>query len=201
MMSLPNVLASEPSNVPAEVPYLAADPGLVASWGKKLAKLPGFKVGIHWQGNPAYAYDRERSIPLAEFAPLASVAGASLIRLQKKDGLDQLAGVADRFQVIDLGPELDEKAGLFMDTAAVIASLDLVITCDSAIAHLAGGLGSRVWVALPFAAEWRWLLDRDDSPWYPTMRLFRQTKPGDWPGVFERMAAALQGLVARHSPS
>jgi ADP-heptose:LPS heptosyltransferase len=122
---------------------------------------------------------------------LAELAGVSLISLQKKAGRDQLAEVGDRLQVVDLADEMDEAAGPFMDTAAIMTQLDLVITSDTAIAHLAGALGVAVWVALPLTPDWRWLLDRDDSPWYPTMRLFRQKKLGDWASVFQQIKTAL----------
>src|SRR5262249_38603289 len=112
----------------------------------------------------------------------------------------QLAGVADLFPVTDLGSRLDETGGAFMDTAAVMKNLDLVVTSDTAAAHLAGALGVPVWVALPFIPDWRWLLDREDSPWYPSMRLFRQTERGNWAEVFERIARALQEKVAAHEP-
>jgi hypothetical protein len=112
--------------------------------------------------------------------------------LQKGPGAEQLAAVTDRFPVTDLGRHLDD----FMDTAAVLKNLDLVISVDTAIAHLAGALGIPVWVALPFVPDWRWLMDREDSPWYPTMRLFRQTRPGQWEDVFQRIAEALQRRLA-----
>ena len=118
--------------------------------------------------------------------------GAQLFSLQKGPGTEQLRDLADRFPVIDLGSRLDDQTGPFLDTAAVMANLGLVITSDTSIAHLAGALGVQVWVALSIAPDWRWLLQRDDSPWYPTMRLFRQTAFGDWDGVFQRLAAALE---------
>jgi len=121
----------------------------------------------------------------------------TLVSLQKGPGTEQLRDVADRIAVTDLGSRLDEAAGPFMDTAAVMRNLDLVITTDTAAAHLAGALGVPVWVALPFAPDWRWLADRADSPWYPTMRLFRQERPGDWQGVFARLAEALRERVAQ----
>src|SRR5205823_3734545 len=137
--------------------------------------------------------DRARSVPLTEFAPLANIQSVRVFSLQKKDGLDQLA--AAPFALTDLGPRLDETTGAFMDTAAVMTSLDLVITSDSAIAHLAGALGVPVWTALCFAPDFRWLLGRVDSPWYPTMRLFRQTRRGEWKEVFEQMAQEASRVV------
>jgi hypothetical protein len=130
-------------------------------------------------------------VPLARFAPLAAVEGVRLVSLQQGHGHEQLAAPAGRVAVVDVGPRLAD----FAETAAVLANLDLVVTVDTAVAHLAGALGVPVWVALPFAWDWRWLLGRDDSPWYPTLRLFRQQTAGGWEDVFERMAAALREQV------
>ena len=196
LLSLPRLLGTTLANVPADVPYLQADESLVARWRAEIASLPGFKIGIAWQGSPQNRTDRGRSIPLECFKTLARVPEVTLISLQKGLGSEQTAAVADRFQVIDFGKRLDEASGPFMDTAAVMRHLDLVVTCDSALAHLAGALGVPVWIGLMLSPDWRWLLQRDDSPWYPTARLFRQTRVGDWHQVFERMAAA---LVARRA--
>ena len=158
-----------------------------------------FRIGIVWQGNPRQwdpqlrGADRIRSIPLAQLQPLTEQSKEiCLISLQKGFGTEQIAEVSDRFRVVDLGSRLND----FMDTAAVMMNLDLVVTVDSSPAHLAGALGVPVWVALPTASCWRWLLDREDSPWYPTMRLFRQSRSGDWAGVLERIAGELQRLLA-----
>ena len=196
LLSVPRLLGTTIENIPADVPYLSAAADLVEQWRERIGQYGGFRVGISWQGTPTYSADRFRSIPLAQFAPLSEVAGVRLISLQKGVGAEQLAGIGDRFAVIDLTSELDEASGPFMDTAALMQSLDLVITSDTAVAHLAGALGVPVWVALPFVPDWRWLLDRDDSPWYPTMRLFRQTARGDWAGVFQAIQAALAERVA-----
>jgi hypothetical protein len=176
--------------------YLFADPERVSHWRERLAPCDGLRIGIAWQGSQRYARDRFRSIPLAQFAPLAAITGVRLMSLQKGPGARQVAQLSDRFPVDDLAAELDEAAGGFVDTAAVITSLDLVISSDTAVAHLAGGLGVPVWVALSEIPDWRWLLSRDDSPWYPTMRLFRQSNRGDWRGVFEAMAEALATRTA-----
>ncbi len=191
LLSLPRLLGTTLADVPAQVPYVHADPALVAKWRDELASLPGMKVGIAWQGSPQNRTDRGRSIPLERFEALARLPGVSLVSLQKGLGSEQIAAVADRFQVIDFSKRLDEESGPFMDTAAVMRHLDVVVTCDSSLAHLAGALGVPVWIGLMLSPDWRWLLDRDDSPWYPTARLFRQTRVGDWHEVFERMAAAL----------
>jgi hypothetical protein len=202
LLSLPGILRTRLETIPASVPYLRAKPELVEYWRGILSAIPGYRVGIAWQGNPEYPGDRLRSIPLAEFAPLAAVAGASLISLQKQHGLEQLPAALERFRVVQLA-EVDEQAGAFMDTAAIMMNLDLVVVPDLALAHLAGALGVPVWVALPFASDWRWLLARDDSLWYPTMRLFRQPRAGDWAGVMVRLRAELDGLdrnVAHANP-
>jgi hypothetical protein len=196
LLSLPGIFHTALRDIPAAVPYLFADPGLVEHWRQELGGIAGFKIGIAWQGDPMYRSDRDRSIPVSRFEPLARCSGVRLLSLQKHDGVEQLHEVADRFPVIDLGSRLDEASGAFMDTAAVMMNLDLVVTSDTAIAHLAGALGAAVWVAIPFAPDWRWLLDRSDSPWYPTMRLFRQERRGDWQGVFRRIQAALGQQMA-----
>jgi hypothetical protein len=126
---------------------------------------------------------------------VARLRGVRLFSLQKGPGTEQLQAVADAWGVVDFGDELDAAGGAFMDTAAIMGALDLVITSDTAVAHLAGALGVNVWVALQFVPDWRWLLERGDSPWYPTMRLFRQPQCGDWPGVFAHIAEELRGLL------
>jgi tetratricopeptide (TPR) repeat protein len=199
IMSLPQRMQTTLETVPASIPYLFVDEHLVESWRQKLAHWKGFKVGIVWQGNPQCPGDRSRSIPLAHYAPLSRVNGVHLFNLQNGPGLDQLAEVVGSWPVVDFGREVDKAAGAFMDTAAIMKNLDLVITSDTAAAHLAGALGVNVWVALQRVPEWRWMLEREDSPWYPTMRLFRQTRFGDWPGVFERIAGELERLVAHCS--
>ncbi|MBI3838475.1 MAG: glycosyltransferase family protein [Planctomycetia bacterium] len=189
--NLPGIFQTTTENVPRDVPYLRADPKLVEIWRDRLSKFGGFKIGLAWQGEKALEYDRSRSIALKEFAPLAATPRVQLFSLQKKAGTEQLAEVADQFTVHDLGEKLDEGSGAFMDTAAVIKNLDLVVTADTSIAHLAGALGVTTWVGLPTPPDWRWLLEREDSPWYPTVRLFRQATPGNWAEVFARMAGEL----------
>jgi cytochrome c-type biogenesis protein CcmH/NrfG len=197
LLSLPHLLGTTLNTVPAEIPYLTPEAELVERWKHKLGASSNFRVGIAWQGQPEHAKDRERSVPLRQFAPLACIEGVQLISLQKGFGAEQLAEVGDLLPVVELGLELDQEAA-FVDTAAIMTNLDLVVAVDSAVAHLAGALGVPVWVVLPIEPDWRWLLDRDDNPWYPTMRLFRQTARGDWPGVFARVAAALREKPERH---
>jgi Flp pilus assembly protein TadD len=195
LLSLPGIFGTNLASIPAVVPYLSAEPDLVQKWAAEVRARPGLKVGIAWQGNPKNPDSRWRSVPLALFAPLAQVPGVQLFSLQKGPGSEQLSAVADSWPITDLASRLDEESGPFLDTAAVMTHLDLVITVDTATAHLAGALGVRTWVALAFVADWRWLQEREDSPWYPTVRLFRQRQPGNWAEVFERMAAAFGSLA------
>ena len=190
LLSLPGIFQTALTSIPARVPYVFADAGLVEHWRQRLATLPGFKVGIAWQGNPQVSKVQPHFIPLGAFEPLARLPEVQLISLQKGPGAEQLTTLNPAFPVTDLGT-LDEAAGPFMDTAAIVKNLDLVISADTVTAHLAGALGVPTWVALPFFPDWRWLLDREDSPWYPTLRLFRQAETGGWPSVFARMTAAL----------
>ena len=184
-MSLPALFATTVETIPAEIPYLRAEAGLTEAWKKRLGGAPGLKVGLVWRGNPGQAVNRVRSCPPESLAPLARVPGVSLFSLQKDAG-DLPEGVTD------LGGEL----GDFADTAAAMSQLDLVISICTSTAHLAGALGRPLWIPLAFAADWRWLQDRDDSPWYPTARLFRQSERGDWRGVMGRIADDL-GRLAR----
>ncbi len=192
LASLPKVFETRADTIPATTPYLHADPRLIEKWQARLEAVEGLKVGIAWQGNPAFYSDRFRSISLAEFAPLAKVPGVRLIRLQQKGNAEAEPAESDQLQMISWDSEMDAAGNEFMDTATIMASLDLVITSDTSIAHLAGALGVPVWVALSLAPDWRWLLARDDSPWYPSMRLFRQTRLADWSDVFERTARELE---------
>ena len=192
LLSAPAIFGTTLTSIPADVPYLAAEQDLVERWGHELQTAqPCFRVGIVWQGNPKHHADRYRSFPLACFEPLAHIGGVRLFSLQKGPGSEQLGQMAGRLPIVDLGPRLDS----FVDTAAIMKNLDLVVTADTARGPRGRALAVPVWVALTFAPDWRWLLKREDSPWYPTMRLFRQTAWGDWQGVFQRMAKELAGLV------
>jgi hypothetical protein len=193
VQSLPRLLGTRADVIANSVPYLSADPARVAAWRDRLGP-GGFRVGISWQGNPV-SPAIGRSIPLAAFAPLSKVPGVRLVSLQKHVGLEQLTGLPPGFAVETLGEDFDRSPGAFLDTAAVMHSLELVIVSDSAVAHLAGALGRPGWVALPHVPDWRWMLDRSDSPWYPTMRLYRQPVRGDWASVFARIAADLAALA------
>jgi tetratricopeptide (TPR) repeat protein len=194
LLSLPAVFHPTLATIPAQVPYLSADPALVAHWARELAPLRGLRVGISWQGNPQHRLDRYRSVALRHFAALARVPGVRLLSLHKGAGSAQLRELPADCPVLDLASRLDEAAGAFRDTAAVMKNLDVVVTVDTVVAHLAGALGVPVWLVLSAASDWRWMLEREDSPWYPTAQLFRQAAWGDWDEVFERLAAALGRL-------
>jgi tetratricopeptide (TPR) repeat protein len=191
LLSLPGLLGTTLATVPAEVPYLSAVPARVEKWRGRLEAIGGFKVGVVWQGNPRHEWDRWRSVPLARFAPLAALPGVRLLSLQKGPGAEQVRGLKSRFEVVELGEEMDGEGGAFLDTAAVMKCLDLVVAADTAAAHLAGALGVPVWLPLAAVTDWRWMVGREDTPWYPTIRLFRQQELGKWGVVFEAMAAEL----------
>jgi tetratricopeptide (TPR) repeat protein len=190
--SLPRIFRTTTETIPAEIPYLRAEQERVGYWGPQLSATPGFKIGIAWRGNPKQLGDRFRSIPLVHFASLSRVEGVQLFSLQKDAGTEELRDLAENVPIIDLARRLDLSGGAFLDTAAVMMNLDLVVTCDTSIGHLAGALGVPVWVALSASADWRWMESRENTPWYPTMRLFRQTTFGRWDDVFERIAAEVR---------
>ncbi len=199
LLSLPGLLNLNEENCPRTVPYVFPDPEKVAEWKPKIDRLEGLKIGIAWQGSPTYRGDQMRSIPLKHFAPLAKIPGVTLVSLQKNDGLDQLEQLKSEFSVAVL-PGLDESGGAFMDTAAVMQHLDLIIACDTSIGHLAGALGRPVWHAASTASDWRWFRNRSDSLWYPTLRIFRQKTLNDWGGVFTEMARELETQLASPTP-
>jgi tetratricopeptide (TPR) repeat protein len=194
LLSLPAVFKTTLETIPAEVPYLFADEELISRWRQRLQSVEGFRIGVNWHGRENHEVARRRDIPLDLVASLAKVPGVKLISLQKGIGQQELDAAPNRWPILSLG-EFDTEHGAFMDTAAVMMDLDMVISSDTAVPHIAGALGVPVWVALPFVPDWRWLLDRSDSPWYPTMRLFRQTKLGDWQGPFEEIKAALRDAI------
>lgn len=176
LLSLPRAFATRIDSVPADVPYVVAEPGRLARWQQRLAKLSGPRVGLVWAGRPTHKNDANRSIALARLLQgTALPAGASLVSLQKGEATAQLRQIAD-VPILDLEAELTD----FEETAAVLSCLDCLITVDTAVAHLAGALGVKVLLLLPHAPDWRWILGRDDSPWYPSMRIFRQARRGDW---------------------
>lgn len=192
LMSLPHVFGTTLETIPAQLPYLYAEPQRVAKWAARIGER-GFRIGICWRGNPKI--NLERSIPLAGFAPLAAIDGVRLISLMK-DGQGDVESVD--FPIETLGADFDAGPDAFLDTAAVMAHLDLIVTSDTAIPHLAGALGRPCYLALKRVPDWRWLTHGERSPWYPTLRLFRQVERGDWKPVFDRMTAC---VVARmHFP-
>jgi len=199
MMSVPGLLGTTPDTVPRNGAFLAAEPQRVATWSERIGGH-GFKIGIAWQNAGASHLDRLRSIPLREFACLSAIRGVRLISLQKGSGVEEIDEVEFAERVETLGESFDASGGAFLDTAAVMTNLDLVVTPCNAIAHVAGALGRPTFVALMHVPEWRWLLGRDDSPWYPATRLFRQPRAGDWPGVFARIADAVRALVMSRNP-
>ena len=191
-LDIPTVVHTTLESVPSNVPYLFADQKLEKKWAQFFEdKKDTYNIGICWHGNSAHTDDK--FMPLHYFAELASIDRVRLFSLQK-NGADNDEEIA-LFPLHFFDDNFDSDAGNFMDTAAVMRHLDLVITVDTSIAHLAGGLGVPVWVALPFPAEWRWLTCRDDSPWYPTMRLFRQEKRNNWKGVISQMKNAIMQLT------
>jgi tetratricopeptide (TPR) repeat protein len=191
LMSLPHLFRTTLESLPGEVGYLHAEPERVARWRTRIGE-GGFRIGVVWQGSTSpYALPLQRSYPLAMLQRIGALPGVRLISLQKVNGLEQLASLPSGMAVETLGDDFDPGPDAFLDTAAAIACCDLVITMDTSVAHLAGALGARTWVALPLVADWRWLMGRSDSPWYPSATLFRQRERGDWSAVFEDMAAEL----------
>jgi hypothetical protein len=175
---------------------LAAEPERIAAWRERLG-THGFKIGIAWQNAGASHLDKLRSIPLREFAPLCDIPGVRLISLQKGRGVEEIPAVAFGERIETLGDGFDEGGGAFVDSAAVMMTLDLIVTPCNAIAHLAGALGRPTFVALMRVPEWRWLLEREDSPWYPATQLFRQSSESDWPGVFARICEAIRARASQ----
>jgi Tfp pilus assembly protein PilF len=187
MLSLPGLTGTTPQNVPGNVPYLRADSARAEKWKKRLAAEPaGKKIGLIWSGDAANPTDRMRSIPVQKLAQLASACHARLFSLQK----DRVRKPSAGLPLTDWTAELND----WSDTAALMSQLDLVISVDTAGAHLAGALGKPVWLLIPPVLDWRWMLERNDSPWYPTMRIFRQKHRGDWTAAVEEAAAALREL-------
>lgn len=187
LLSVPRVLGTTVDDVPAAVPYLAADAAVAAAWAQRLTELPGRKVGLVWAGLPQYADDAQRSLPLAQLAPLGTVSGVTFVSLQTGAAAGQAVTPPAGLTIHDASPGLRD----FADTAALMTALDLVVSVDTAAAHLAGALGKPVWLLNRFDTDWRWMVDRTDSPWYPTMRIFRQPRRGDWDSVVAQVCVEL----------
>lgn len=192
LMSLPRAFGTTLDTVPATVPYLRPDPERAARWRERVGQEAGLRVGVVWAGNPHYAGDRDRSPGLGPLLPIFQVSGCRFFGMQVGPGREELARTAMPPNFVDLGTDFD-----FADAAAAKLSMDIVISSCTAPAHLAGALGVPVWLLLAYTPEWRWLLDRQDSPWYPNARLFRQPSPGDWHSVAGAVAEALRAEVAR----
>tara|TARA_B110000503_G_C7142170_1_gene411332 strand:+ start:270 stop:2000 length:1731 start_codon:yes stop_codon:yes gene_type:complete len=191
LMSLPYLFNTNLNTIPSMTSYLSADDDKIISWKKHLAK-DSFKVGICWQGSKN-KIDFERSFPLTLFEDLSKLSNVELISLHKGEGEKQIEDI--NFDLTVLGSDFDNGEDAFVDTAAVMANCDLIITSDTAIAHLAGALGSRAWVVLKKTPDWRWMLDRNDSPWYPNMKLYRQKERDNWDEVFETIKKDLESLI------
>jgi hypothetical protein len=192
MMSLPHVLGIGLGDLPGPIPYLRPPPARAEAWRRRLAG-PGLKVGLIWAGNPEFSHDHLRSPGLAPMLPLLTVPEVMVFGLQLGPRAAESALVPSEAAFIDLGPSLTS----FEETAAAMAALDLVICSCTAAAHLAGALGIPLWMVLSFAPDWRWMRDRDDSPWYPSARLFRQPGPGQWREPVEAMRQRLAEMAAR----
>jgi len=192
LLSLPRALKTT-DHPPAEAPYIHADPALAKRWAMALEGISaGLKIGLVWAGRPEYFNDRNRSIPLARFERLAAVSGAWFCSLQKGKAGEQIGALAGSWRPTDWTGELRD----FADTAALISGLDLIISVDTAMAHLAGAMGKPVWVFLPYVPDWRWRMTGERTVWYPTMRLFRQARAGDWETPFAEAESALRELAA-----
>ncbi len=209
LLSLPHIFGTALETVPAEVPYLAGFRGqeseLIQNSKFKIQNLPTphsplptpLKIGIVWSGNPENPYNRTRACPLEMLLSLGDLRNVHLYSLQKEVQPEDLERLRSHPNVKDLRENLTG----FVETASLIEQLDLIISVDTAVTHLAGALGKPVWLLLPFAPDWRWMLEREDSPWYPTMRLFRQASYADWVGVIERVREALLEETGGHYPS
>ncbi len=202
LLSLPMLFKTTLSTIPADVPYLHPEPDLTAAWGRRVSALPGLKVGLCWAAGdfrktgPRFN-ELDRSIRLTQFAPLADVPGVTFVSLQKGYSAEQAANAPPGLPLTDWATEMGDfsnPAALMANTAALVANLDLIISVDTSIAHLAGALGRPVWLLLRRAGQWRWLAGREDCPWYPTMRVFNQSKPGDWTPVIATVRDALTSL-------
>ena len=194
LMSLPRIFNTRLESIPAQIPYLKAAGDLAEKWKVRLENDKRFRVGICWAGSPRHTNELVRSCSLQDFSVLSEIEGLALYSLQKGAAAEEAVRLAKPFEIVRLDLELDHGAR-FVDTAAAMASLDLVISIDTSIAHLAGALGRPVWILLSSSPDWRWMAEGETSPWYPTMRLFRQSRPGDWQGVFRIVAHALTNLL------
>lgn len=203
LLSLPLIMKTTIKTVPSHIPYLFARPDLVTQWHDKLATDTNFRIGICWQGNDKYSTSflraavKAKSMALSTLFPLGKVPNITIYSLQKETGMDQLKNIPTDFKLVTFDADFDNKNGRFMDTAALIMNLDLVISIDTSICHIAAGLGIPTWNMLPNPPDWRWMLNCTDTPWYPNMRLFRQPKPGDWDSIIQDIVRELPAMIAR----
>lgn len=189
LLNIPGIMRTDLSSIPSQVPYLSVDKEARDGWRRRLEILgPGIRVGIAWAGSPTHANDHNRSMALAQLAPLAAVSGVQWVSLQKGPAAGQIRDQDTGFELTDWTEDLHD----FEDTAALVDCLDLVLAVDTSVVHLAGALNKPVWAMIPFAPDWRWLLDRTDSPWYPSLRLFRQSVRGNWDAVVSEVVQALK---------
>ena len=194
-------MVCDSEKLPHDIPYLHADEKRIDEWKNKLEHDTSFKIGICWEAQTyidqsGKMVKNNRSIPLSLLEPLKNIPGISLYSLQKGTGTEQLKTKPEGLIIQEFGPDFDTTHGRFMDTAAVMKNLDLVLTIDTSIAHLAGALGVPVWNMIIHNSCWRWFRNRTDSPWYPTMRLFRQPQPGDWKSVMQEVIHELEKIVS-----
>jgi tetratricopeptide (TPR) repeat protein len=190
LMSLPRVMQTDRHSIPCSIPYLTADPERVATWRERLKNIAGFRVGIVWQGFKDYMSDQLRSFPLQQYAPLADIPNVQLISLQFGYGAEQLRDPKRTFPVHELGPV--DQEGAFLDTAAILKNIDLLVSSDTSIVHLAGAMGVPTLLALNLSPNWRWPEGETNSTWYPSIQLFKQTTAGDWPSVVARIATEIR---------
>jgi tetratricopeptide (TPR) repeat protein len=193
LMSLPRAFKTQIDTIPSHIPYIKVDSNKLAYWQKYIG-TDGFKIAICWQGSSGTDIDIGRSFPVSLFESIASISGVRLINLQKNNGLDQLHK-SPMGNIIEILPDFDVGENAFVDSAAIMSCVDLVITSDTALTHLAGAIGVATWLPLKFVPDWRWMLDRNDSPWYPNHLLFRQSMLGDWSTVFAEMELKLKTLI------
>jgi hypothetical protein len=187
--SLPRIFHTTIDSIPSQVPYMNADLQSVSKWRHRLhIDNSSLNIGLVWAGSPGHLNDRKRSCPIDLFLPIARIDGLRLFSLQKEIPDRWASGSVTEMNLVDYMEEIED----FSDTAGIIMNLDLIISVDTAVAHLAGALGKPVWTLLPFAPDWRWMLNREDSPWYPTMRLFRQPSSNDWESVISKVRNELE---------
>ena len=194
LLNLPGIFDTRPDNIPARIPYLSAKEPKVAHWRNKI-QTEAFKIGIAWAGNPIHTNDHNRSCPLQNFTPLAEIKNVKLFSLQKGPGIEQIKGWPGDTELIDLGQAFAD----FTDTAAAIENMDLIISVDTSVLHLAGAMGKTAWALIPCESDWRWMLNTQDSPWYPTITLLRQKQHGNWQELFHRVADRVENLITNET--